>query len=102
MLNFYTLLPIFGWAPVKENIFLVGRVTSSHEYNPHETPSKVTVRDAMGITPDYPDEDMSLTIHRRYEVEIINEVNATSTGYDIYPPEKMPKSGNDVFIPLKK
>jgi len=88
--------------PVKENIFLVGRVTSSHEYNPHETPSKVTVRDAMGITPDYPDEDMSLTIHRRYEVEIINEVNATSTGYDIYPPEKMPKSGNDVFIPPKK
>ena len=88
--------------PVKENIFLVGRVTSSHEYNPHETPSKVTVRDVMGITPDYPDEDMSLTIHRRYEVEIIKEVNATSTGYEIYPPEKMPKSGNEVFIPPKK
>ena len=88
--------------PVRDSIFLVGRVTSSHEYNPHETPSKVTVRDALDTSPDYPSEEMSLTIHRRYEVEIISEVNAASADYEIYPPEKMPKSGNAVFIPPEK
>lgn len=85
---------------VSEDIFLVGRVTSSHEFNPHETPSKVTVRDTMELSPDYPREDLSLTIHRRYEVEVISEVTKIGEGsFRIYPPEKMSRSGSDVFVP---
>lgn len=87
---------------VSDKIFLIGRVTSSHESNPHETSHKVTVRDTMEIPPDYPGEDMSLTIHRCYQVEVINEVKKTDKGYEVYPPEKMPKSGNNVFIPPQK
>jgi len=88
--------------PVSDNTFLVGRVTSSHEYNPHESSDRVTVRDSMGITPDYPGEDLSLTIHRRYQVEIIDEVKEINGEYEIYPPEKMPKSGSEVFVPPQK
>lgn len=88
---------------VSKDIFLVGRVTSSHEYNPHETPSKVTVRDTMELSPDYPGEDLSLTIHRRYQVEVISEVRrAGEQNLGIYPPEKMPRSGSDVFVPPQK
>jgi DNA helicase HerA-like ATPase len=85
---------------VGDSTFLVGRITSSHEYNPHETSSKVTVRDAMNIIPDYPSEDLSLTIHRNYHADIICEVNIESIEkYEIIPPEKMAKSGHDVFLP---
>ena len=86
-------------AQVNSNTFLVGRITSSHEYNPHESSDRITVRDSMGIKPDYPEEDLSLTIHRRYQVEIIDEVKEINRGYEIYPPEKMPKSGSHVFVP---
>lgn len=89
--------------PVSENAFLVGRVSSSHEYNPHESSSKVTVRDAMGISPDYPGEELSLTIHRRYEADIIDEVRKSEDGkFEIYSPEKLAKSGSEVFIPPTK
>lgn len=88
--------------PVSDNTFLVGRVTSSHEYNPHESSDRVTMRDSMGITPDYPGEDLSLTIHRRYQVEIIDEVKEINGEYEIYPPEKIPKSGSEVFVPPRK
>jgi len=88
--------------PVSDNTFVVGRITSSHEYNPHESSDRVTVRDTMGITPDYPGEDLSLTIHRRYEAEIIDEVREINGRYEIYPPEKMPKSGSEVFIPPRE
>lgn len=87
---------------VSDNTFLVGRVTSSHEYNPHESSDRVTVRDTMGIKPDYPGEDLSLTIHRRYHAEIIDEVREINGRYEIYPPEKMPKSGSEVFVPPQK
>lgn len=89
--------------PVSKDIFLVGRVTSSHEFNPHETPSKVTVRDTMDLSPDYPGEDLSLTIHRRYQVEVISEFRRIEEQkFEIYPPEKMAKSGSDVFVPPQK
>lgn len=88
--------------PVSNNIFLVGRVTSSHEYNPHESPSRIVPRDAMGIAPDYPGEELSLTIHRQYQAEIIDEVKKTSGEYAVYSPEKMPKSGSEVFVPPQK
>lgn len=85
---------------ISKDVFLVGRVTSSHEYNPHEEPSKVTVRDTMDLSPDYPREDLSLTIHRKYEVEIISEVKKIGEQrFEVYPPEKMPKSGSEVFVP---
>ena len=87
---------------VSNNIFLVGRVTSSHEYNPHESPSRIVPRDAMGIIPDYPGEELSLTIHRQYQAEIIDEVKETSGDYEVCPPEKMPKSGSEVFVPPQK
>lgn len=87
---------------VSDNTFLVARVTSSHEHNPHESSDRVTLRDTMGIKPDYPEEDLSLTIHRRYEAEIIDEVKKINEKYEIFPPEKMPKSGSEVFIPPKE
>lgn len=87
---------------VSDNTFLVARVTSSHEHNPHESSDRVTLRDTMGIKPDYPEEDLSLTIHRRYEAEIIDEVKKINGKYEISPPEKMPKSGSEVFIPPKE
>lgn len=86
---------------ISENVYLVGRVTSSHEHNPHESSDRVTVRDTMDITPDYPEEDLSLTIHRRYKVEIIDEVKKINGKYHIYPSENMPKSGSEVFVPPK-
>jgi len=85
-----------------KNVFLVGRVTSSHEFNPHESSDRVTVRDTMDIIPDYPEEDLSLTIYRQYTVEIMDEVKKINGEYQIYPPEKIPKSGSKVFIPPKK
>jgi len=89
--------------PISESVFLVGRVTASHEHNPHEEAGKVAVRDTMGIESDYPREDLSLTIHRRYEVEIVAEVRMKVQGaFDVYPPEKMPKSGSAVFVPQQE
>jgi len=87
---------------VSNNIFLVGRVTSSHEYNPHESVSRIAPREAMGIIPDYPGEELSLTIYRRYQAEIIDEVKLVDGDYKIYSPEKMPKSGSEVFVPPQK
>ncbi len=87
---------------VSDNTFLVARVTSSHEHNPHESSDRVTLRDTMGIKPDYPGEDLSLTIHRRYQAEIIDEVKEINGHYEISPPEKMPKSGSDIFIPPRE
>ncbi len=87
---------------VSDNTFLVARVTSSHEHNPHESSDRVTLRDTMGIKPDYPEEDLSLTIHRQYQADIIDEVKEINGKYEIFPPEKMPKSGSEVFIPPKE
>lgn len=85
---------------VSSDVFLVGRITGSHEHNPHEEAGKVAVRDTMGIKPDYPKEDLSLTIHRDYDVEVIAEVRMQpDQTFEVYPPEKMPRSGSDVFIP---
>ncbi len=89
--------------PVSKDIFLIGRVTLSHEYNPHETSGKVTVRDTMELSPDYPGEDLSLTIHRSYEVEVISEVKMVGEQeFEVYPAEKMPRSGFAVFVPPQK
>jgi DNA helicase HerA-like ATPase len=88
---------------VSADIFLIGRVTGSHEHNPHEEASKVAVRDTMGIKPDYPRENLSLTIHRDYDVEVIAEVKKTAEMvFEVYPPEKMPRSGSDVFVPQQE
>jgi hypothetical protein len=88
---------------VSRDIFLVGRVTGSHEHNPHEEASKVAVRDTMGIKPDYPKEDLSLTIHRDYDVEVIAEVKKTEdSAFEVYPPQKMPRSGSHVFVPQQE
>jgi len=89
--------------PVSKDIFLIGRVTLSHEHNPHESSGRVTVRDTMELSPGYPGEDLSLTIHRRYEVEVISEVRMISEQeFEVYPPEKMPRSGSAVFVPPQK
>lgn len=85
---------------VSENTFLVGRVSASHEHNPHESASKVTVRDALTISPDYPGEELSLTIHRVYEAEIIDEVRRIGQDkLETCPPQSLPKSKSEVFIP---
>jgi len=79
----------------------VSVLTTSHEFNPHEFSDRITVRDTMEIVPDYPDEELSLTIFRQYEVEVVDEVKEENNGYKIYPPEKMPKPGSNVYIPSK-
>jgi hypothetical protein len=85
---------------VSGNSFLVARVSASHEYNPHESSSKVTVRDALDISPDYPTEEISLTIHRLYEAEIIDEVRKRSNGtLETIPPQSLVKSSSEVFVP---
>jgi len=87
---------------VSDNTFLVGRVTSSHEYNPHESSDRVTVRDTMGIKPDYPGEDLSLTIHRRYHAEIIDEVREINGRYEIYPQKKCQSQALRSLCPHRK
>ena len=86
---------------LSKNKYLIGRVSSSYEFNPHESASKINVRDKMNINPEYPDESLSLTIYRQYDVEIIEEVKIVNKKYIIYPPETLPLSGSQVFIPSK-
>ena len=62
---------------ISKSQFLIGRISASIEVNPHESASRSKVREAMGITPDYPDEAHSINIYRVYEAEIIEEGTIT-------------------------
>lgn len=87
---------------VGKNDFLIGRVISSHESNPHFTADKIAVRHSMGIIPDHPAEKFSITVFRTYEVEIVDQVSIFDGEYSIYPSESLPKAGSKVFVPDKR
>ena len=40
--------------------FLIGRISSSIEINPHESASRTAVRHAMDIAPDYPEKGLQV------------------------------------------
>lgn len=90
---------------ISKTQFLIGRISSSLEINPHESASRSKVREAMGIAPDYPDEAHSINIYRVYEAEIIEEGTITKnnkgeiTNVVINAPSNMAKAGEKVFIP---
>lgn len=84
---------------VKKNTLLVGRVTSSHENNPHFSPDKVAVRHAMNIKADHPGEELSITVFRLYEVEVLEQATSKNGKYVIRPPDILPTSGTRVVIP---
>jgi DNA helicase HerA-like ATPase len=79
--------------------FLIGRISSSIEINPHESASRTAVRHAMDIAPDYPEEGLSTTVYRVYEADIIEEGFVNESRIEITEPSDMAKAGADVFIP---
>lgn len=85
--------------------FLIGRISSSIEVNPHESPERAKVREAMQIKADYPEEELSTTIFRVYEADIIEEgiISSEEEGspIDIAEPSDMPKAGETVFVPTE-
>src|SRR5579884_101964 len=82
--------------------FLIGRVSSAIEVNPHESASRITVRDAMDIRPDYPEEGLSTSVYRVYEADIIEEGFVDSDRVKITEPSDMAKAGAEVFIPTEE
>lgn len=86
-------------ATIDEQKFILGRISGSIEINPHESPSRTAVRHAMQIDADYPGEELSTTVYRVYEAEIIEQGIITKDGLEIVEPMDMAKAGQKVFIP---
>ena len=86
---------------VDNNKFLIGRVSSSHEINPHESASRTAVRHAMEIESDYPEEGLSTTIYRVYEADVIEQGLFKEGNLHISEPSDMAKSGQMVFLPTE-
>ena len=86
-------------AAINEQTFILGRISGSIEINPHESPSRTAVRHAMQIEADYPDEELSTTVYRIYEADIIEQGILTKDGLEIVEPMDMAKAGQQVFIP---
>lgn len=89
-------------ASINEKTFLLGRIAGSLEINPHESPSRTAIRDAMGVQPDYPPEDLSITIFRVYEADVIEQGVIMDDGLEIFEPIDMPKAGGTVFLPSEE
>jgi DNA helicase HerA-like ATPase len=93
-------------AALDENKFLIGRISASIEINPHESPSRIAVRHAMDIEPDYPEEGLSTSIYRVYEADIIEEgfirVEKERPQIVITEPSDMAKAGTAVFLPSEE
>src|SRR5690242_9467334 len=81
--------------------FLIARVSSSLEINPHESASRTAVRDAMDIETDYPTEEFSTSVYRVYEADIIEEGIITNDKVTISEPSDMAKAGSTVFTPTE-
>jgi len=88
---------------VNKNKFLIGRISDSIEINPHESPMRAKVREALGIEADYPQESESINIYRIYEADVIEEGFIKDDGkIEITEPSNMPKAGELVFIPSEE
>lgn len=97
--NEYVSLGSLVAAKIDERKFILGRISSSIEINPHESPSRTAVRHAMQIDADYPGEELSTTVYRVYEADIIEQGIITKDGLEIVEPMDMAKAGQKVFIP---
>jgi DNA helicase HerA-like ATPase len=90
---------------ISKSQFLIGRISASIEVNPHESASRSKVREAMGISSDFPTEEFSINIYRVYEAEIIEEGTLVFddknniADVEISAPSNMSKAGMKVFIP---
>lgn len=88
---------------INKKRFLLGRIKSSLEVNPHESALRAKVREAMDIQPEYPEEELSTNIYRVYEADIIEEGVLVShedeIELEITEPSDMAKAGSKVFIP---
>lgn len=91
---------------INENRFLIGRIKSSLEVNPHESASRSKVREALDIQPDYPEEKLSTNIYRVYEADVIEEGIIKKDGdkriIEIAEPSDMPKAGARAFLPTEE
>lgn len=79
--------------------FLFGRVTGALENNPHYTAEKLSVKHALNAKPEHPDEKLSFSIFRLYEVEVTDEVHIDNGKLTMKPVETMAKAGATVVIP---
>jgi len=87
-------------AALNDRTFILGRISGSIEINPHESPSRTAVRHAMKMEADYPSEELSPTVYRVYEADIIEQGIITNEGIiKIIEPMDMAKAGQPVFIP---
>jgi DNA helicase HerA-like ATPase len=90
---------------IADKKFLIGRISASIEVNPHESAPRAKVREAMGIEPDYPEEELSTSIYRVYEADIIEEglaIGEEAEGrLEITEPSDMAKAGATVFLPTE-
>jgi uncharacterized protein len=86
---------------ISKSTFLIGRVSSAIEVNPHESASRISVRDAMDIEPDYPEEGLSTSVYRVYEADIIEQGFTNEGRISITEPSDMAKAGAEVFIPTE-
>jgi len=84
---------------INNQTFILGRISGSIEINPHESPSRTAVRHAMQIEADYPGEELSTTVYRIYEADVIEQGIITKGGVEIIEPMDMAKAGQLVFIP---
>lgn len=82
--------------------FLVGRVTCAIEVNPQANPSRISVRHAMDIKPDYPEEGLSTIVYRVYEADVIEQGLTEGAEVKITEPSDMAKAGADVFLPSEE
>src|SRR3989344_3948303 len=82
-----------------KNKFILGRISNSHEHNPHQSVDQKAAQHALNIQPEYPGEDSSFTIYRTYEVEVMDEIHIVSGNPIIRPCEVLPRSGQKVIIP---
>jgi hypothetical protein len=84
---------------ITSNRFLLGRVSASHEHNPHFSAEQLSVQHALEVKPDHPGEELSFTIFRLYEVDVIDEIHIVDNKPIVRPSETMPKAGSKVIIP---
>lgn len=87
---------------IEEKKFLIGRIASSLEVNPHESPERAKVREAMDIKADYPEEEFSTNIYRVYEADVIEEGSIEEDKLIITQPLGMAKAGGEVFVPTEE
>lgn len=76
-----------------EMVTLLGRVRSAVEHNPHEEPQAINVRDTLNMDANYPTEEVSTSIYRLIEADLIEQI----VDGQLSSPQTLPKSGAQVF-----